>query len=637
MKKTTIPLFILTLLFGLVACGDDEPTPEPTVTVITTAVSPTSTPAPIPTPLPPTAAPPPVTSSTDGSIAYNTAVDGGIISNGRSLWTFKANSGDYIYVTIAPASGFDAVLDIIDQNGDSILPLGAVDDSFGEEITDIQIPADGQYQIAVSGFGDSNGRYQLTLSTNLNTPINTNLPNGTISQWASFAIASSEFSDESWAAFQAEGAPDTYDCGDSITAWAAAKSSTVEWIELHYDIPVEVTEINIYQSYNPDQVVAVELLATDGKSIPVFTQAQTAEENCPYILSLAVNSNFASDGIRITIDQSALNDWTEIDAVELIGLRIDDANAHPANETAVDALPNGVLWRIGGVSGYEDEPVGHLGGAAYDAERSRIYVTDSSNGIIVMNESGETIDVFTTDSPFFSPGGIALDAIGNIYVTNKSFIDDRGRIVVFSPEGELLHEYGSNGTGDGQFGILSPTALAVAADGTTYVFDHNKNKEDEIIYRIQKFSADGTFQSIIPIDTGYTVSHDTPMAIDDDGFVYFAEWINGTIIKIDSDGNVVKEISRGDGFYYTSMHGMDVDAAGNIYTVVWDEPAILKLDPYGNELAAFGLEVENGEAPWPAGSFYWPNGLAVTPDGRAVYVTDWSGDYSYLTAVDMRE
>ncbi len=127
------------------------------------------------------------------------------------------------------------------------------------------------------------------------------------------------------------------------------------------------------------------------------------------------------------------------------------------------------------------------------------------------------------------------------------------------------------------------------------------------------------------------------MAIDDDGFVYFAEWINGTIIKIDSDGNVVKEISRGDDFYYTSMHGMDVDAAGNIYTVVWDEPAILKLDPYGNELAAFGLEVENGEAPWPAGSFYWPNGLAVTPDGRAVYVTDWSGDYSYLTAVDMRE
>jgi len=573
----------------------------------------------------------------DGNIAYGQSVDGGITSNGRSLWAFDAANGDSIYVTLSPAGDFDTVLDIINQDGKSILPQGAIDDSFGEETADIEIPADGQYFIAISGFADSSGDYQLTLSTNLNAPVSSNLPDGGITQWANSAIASSEFSNDSWAAFQAEGAPDTFNCGDLPTAWAAANSSSVDWIELYYDIPVEVTEINIYQSYNPDQVVAVELIATDGDYVPIFEQAQVAEENCPYILSLAVESNFASNGVRITIDQSLLSDWTEIDAVELIGVPIDGGEINQLPAPPVGDPIDGVLWRIGGISGFEEGDIGHFEGVAYDAERGRVYVADSLDSIIVLDETGEILDRFTTDSLYFSPSAIDLDAAGNIYVANDSFDDDEGRIIVFSPEGDVIHEYGKDGTGDGEFGILSPSALAVTADGTTYALDSNKDSADETIYRIHKFSPDGNLEATIPIDPDYSILSDTPMAADADGFIYLGEWLNGTVIKMDSDGNVVEEISRGDAFYYSGIQGLTIDAAGNIYIAVWDEPAIIKLDQDGNELATFGFEVEDGESAWSAGGFYWPNGIAVSPNGDTLYVTDWSGDYAYLTAVDMSQ
>lgn len=662
-KRIDTPLFIIILILmaGLVGCDGVQATPEPTETAVFTAT-------PIPTAAPhataePTAVLPPVTISTDGSIAYGERVEGGIVKNGRSQWTFNASKGDEITLIIAPATGFDAVVDIINTDGDSILPTGAIDDSFAEETVNIQLPDDGEYSILIFGYEDSNGRYQLLLSNDDEMAIEAGFSsnsNGTISQWASRTSASSEFSNDSWAAFQAEGAPDTLECGDLPTAWAAANSKSVEWIELYYETAVVVTELNIHQSYTPDQVVSVALIATSGENVPIFTQTQIAEENCPYILSLTVESDFPSDGVRITIDQSALSDWTEIDAVELIGIPADGTSHTPdtaivpeessiPEETAVATeIPSptanppvnepvaGVLWRNGGLSGYKDEPIGHLEGVAYDAERSRLYVTDSFNSVMVLDKNGVILDEFKTDSTYFSPSAVDVDANGNIYVTNNSFSDEEGRIIVFSPEGSIIHAYGNEGTGDGEFGILSPASIAVAADGTTYALDSNKDSADETIYRIYKFSPDGSLQAVIPINPDYSVLSDTPLIVGADGFLYLAEWLNGRIIKMDEDGNVIKEINRGDAFFYPSVQGLDVDAAGNIYVAVWDEPVIIKLDQDGNELATFGFEVENGAEAWDAGGFYWPNSLAVSPNGDTVYVTDWSGDYAYLTAVDMR-
>jgi hypothetical protein len=144
-----------------------------------------------------------------------------------------------------------------------------------------------------------------------------------VQQWATSATASSEYGDPDWAAIQATGAPDTPECGDIATAWASSDSSSVEWLELGYDIPVRPTEVNVIQSHSPDQVVKVELIDTVGTVHEVYTgEPEDKSDECPYTLSIQVKkARYLAVSIRITVDQSVIPaTWNEIDAVELIGI-----------------------------------------------------------------------------------------------------------------------------------------------------------------------------------------------------------------------------------------------------------------------------------------------------------------------------
>jgi len=145
---------------------------------------------------------------------------------------------------------------------------------------------------------------------------------GQIRQWASSATASTEYGSPEWAASQASGAPDTPDCSDSPTAWAAAESNTVDWIELGYDVPVIPSQVNIVQSYSPSQVSQVELIDEAGSYHKIYNEAPLLMDTCPFTLSLPVHGvNFPVKGVRVTIDQSVIevSSWNEIDAVELVG------------------------------------------------------------------------------------------------------------------------------------------------------------------------------------------------------------------------------------------------------------------------------------------------------------------------------
>lgn len=143
-----------------------------------------------------------------------------------------------------------------------------------------------------------------------------------ISQWATGAAASSEYSDTGWSTQQATGAPDTPGCGDYASAWAASGSDTVEWIELEYDVPVWPVAVNILQTYNPNQVVKVELRDGFGNYHTVYTGRAVDESGrCPFNFHVPVDdADYQAVAVRVTIDQSVLQDWNEIDAVELVGI-----------------------------------------------------------------------------------------------------------------------------------------------------------------------------------------------------------------------------------------------------------------------------------------------------------------------------
>lgn len=144
----------------------------------------------------------------------------------------------------------------------------------------------------------------------------------TLRQWASRAEATTQYGEDAWSASQTTGAPNTPECGDFTTAWAAAQSNTVETLTVYYDTPVYVTQVNIHQSYNPNFVYTVDYIDMDDAVIPAYIGGVGVTESCPYVLTITGDgpTDFLVQAVRITLDQTSAPSWNEIDAVELVGL-----------------------------------------------------------------------------------------------------------------------------------------------------------------------------------------------------------------------------------------------------------------------------------------------------------------------------
>ena len=146
---------------------------------------------------------------------------------------------------------------------------------------------------------------------------------GVLFQWAVGAEASTEFSSPEWSAAQALGIPDSPGCGDYQFAWASAASDSIDTLVLEYPTLVYPLEIVVYESFNPDQVVKVEVLDPDSGRFYTVLQKNPVQIDrpCPYELVIPVKGIiFKTNTVRITLDQSQLGlGWNEIDAVELIG------------------------------------------------------------------------------------------------------------------------------------------------------------------------------------------------------------------------------------------------------------------------------------------------------------------------------
>jgi DNA-binding beta-propeller fold protein YncE len=85
----------------------------------------------------------------------------------------------------------------------------------------------------------------------------------------------------------------------------------------------------------------------------------------------------------------------------------------------------------------------------------------------------------TGNGQFNQPIGVATDASGNVYVTDYG----NNRIQEFTSAGVYATQWGSAGTGNGQFN--HPYGVATDASGNVYI-------ADQYNARIQKFGQDPT-------------------------------------------------------------------------------------------------------------------------------------------------
>ncbi len=146
-----------------------------------------------------------------------------------------------------------------------------------------------------------------------------------VSQWATSAAAEDYYSD-AFLPQNAAGAPDASDCdGDGL--WATEFRSAIASITLTYASAVIPTEINVYQNNVQGAIAEIEVSADNVNWTSIYEGDPTTavDGSCDPlkqyddILSVPVtNVDKAISYVRITVDSRTINDWAEIDAVQLV-------------------------------------------------------------------------------------------------------------------------------------------------------------------------------------------------------------------------------------------------------------------------------------------------------------------------------
>jgi sugar lactone lactonase YvrE len=243
-------------------------------------------------------------------------------------------------------------------------------------------------------------------------------------------------------------------------------------------------------------------------------------------------------------------------------------------------------------------------GIAIDAN-DNLYVTESPGRIrkitpagVVSTLAGSTIPGYTdatgTNAQFENPRGLAVDASGNVYVSDGG----NHRIRKITSGGVVTTIAGSGGVGDGNGAYLDstslnarfyfPQGLSIDRTGNLYVADLGNDA-------IRKISTDGLVTTLAGADTfgfadgtGIAAWFNSPYAtaVDASGNVYVADAGNRRIRKITPSG-VVSTIA-GTGTYgnedglgsvarFNFPSGIAVDIYGNIYVADKDNDQIRKI------------------------------------------------------------
>jgi NHL repeat/Thrombospondin type 3 repeat len=246
----------------------------------------------------------------------------------------------------------------------------------------------------------------------------------------------------------------------------------------------------------------------------------------------------------------------------------------------------------------------------------------------------------TGDGQFGGIIGVATDASGNVYVADSG----NHRIQKFSSTGSFIAKWGSCTCGDldgnGKFGSLG--GVATDNSGNVYVTDtpdYTGGGDD----RIQKFSSSGSF-------IAKWGSHGTGdgqfwgpggVATDAAGNVYVADLSNARIQKFSSSGNFITKwgsYGSGDGQFYW-VRGVATDAAGNVYVADGHDPVypayrpdrIQKFSPSGSFITKWSVAADVFDVATDSSGAVYATQSGQIGDEVFSSIQKFSGSGSYIT------
>jgi DNA-binding beta-propeller fold protein YncE len=206
----------------------------------------------------------------------------------------------------------------------------------------------------------------------------------------------------------------------------------------------------------------------------------------------------------------------------------------------------------------------------------------------------------------FSPISVALDSSNNVYVLDYF----NARVLKFDGSGNYLTQWGTNGSGTGQFDL--PSDIAVDSSNNVYVADLDNN-------RVEKFNSSGAYLTQWgSLGTGPGQFHwPNYIAVDSSNNVYVTDFYNNRVEKFDSSGNYLTQWgTNGSGngqFGYP--FGVAVDSSNNVYVADADNDRVEKFTSNGTYLAQWGSYGSGN------GQFESPEAIAVGSSNN-VFVSD---------------
>jgi sugar lactone lactonase YvrE len=273
--------------------------------------------------------------------------------------------------------------------------------------------------------------------------------------------------------------------------------------------------------------------------------------------------------------------------------------------------------------------------------KDNLYVVDQNNHRIrkitpdamVTTFAGSTIgfsDGIGSAAMFYDPIGIAVDQQGNVYVGDSN----NNRVRKITANGDVSTLAGSTvGYADGTGGTAqfdSPYGIAVDALGNVYVADLYNHKIRKVTSNGEVSTLAGSAQGLAN-GLGSAAQFNSPVgvAVDTRGNVYVGDSNNHQIRKINSAGVVTTIAGSIAGFkdgaadmsQFDFPSELTLDVAGNLYVTDGNNQKIRKVTVNGDVSTLAGSTFGFADGLGASAQFSGPYGIVWDSDGT-IYVAD---------------
>jgi ABC-type Fe3+ transport system permease subunit/DNA-binding beta-propeller fold protein YncE len=237
-----------------------------------------------------------------------------------------------------------------------------------------------------------------------------------------------------------------------------------------------------------------------------------------------------------------------------------------------------------------------------------LFIVDKTGRIQRLGSEGDFLDVI--EMPLIETGkptGLSVAPNGNLYVADTHY----HRVVVFSPEGELIDEFGRFGQENGCF--IYPTDVAFSPDGRIFVSEYGGND------RISVFAGKGDFLYCFgaPGSASGQLARPSALCVDKSReCLYVADACNHRIAIYDLGGELLGYIGSAGRAAGQLRYPYDLALLpdGSLVVCEYGNNRLQLFSPEGRSLGAYGQPGRQ------LGQLAYPWGVAVDARRRAFIV-----------------